>query len=121
MGKKKKNALKGYGGGAADPRVALELNAAVFGDARSVFRNYEAQVERAEKQLRRAPADSWERRQAAEELSATRRRLASLKMMVAEQARQRDPGSVMRSVRGQGVPLLSNRHALPDDNQMTGI
>jgi hypothetical protein len=43
------------------------------------------------------------------------------KFVVAENARARDPGALLRAARGIGVPLFTNRHALPDDPQIQGV
>lgn len=51
----------------------------------------------------------WER------VRTLKRRATLLKMMVSESAREHDPAMLARAMRGQGVPLFENSHALGDD------
>lgn len=84
---------------------------------------FKAEVDAAEAALARArkSQDSYAIAGASAALKEARYRLAALKMVVAEQAREADPATVMRSLRGQGVPLLTNRRALHDDPSLRGI
>ena len=50
-----------------------------------------------------------------------RRRSMALKMLVAENIRQTRPEHLLRAFRGQGVPLVTNKHALPDDRDLGGL
>jgi hypothetical protein len=84
---------------------------------------FEEEVAQAESALARArkSGDTYAVAGASAALREARHRLTTLKMVVAEQAREADPALVMRSLRGQGVPLLSNRHALRDDPSLRAI
>jgi hypothetical protein len=84
---------------------------------------FEREVEKAQEQLARArkSGDTYGIAAASTALKEAQYRLTGLKMVAAENARERDPAAVMRSLRGQGVPLLSNRHALRDDPSLRGI
>jgi len=87
------------------------------------FAQFDDRVANAEQALQKATAsgDTWETAAARSELGEARRQRTLVKMIASEHARDRDPGLLMRSLRGQGVPLLSNRHALPDDPSLQGI
>jgi len=56
----------------------------------------------------------------AEERQA-RQQLAAAKMIANENRRERDPEVLMRTMKGLGVPLLTNAHALPDDRELRGV
>lgn len=56
----------------------------------------------------------------AEERQA-RQQLAAAKMIANENRRERDPETLMRTMKGLGVPLLTNAHALPDDRELRGV
>lgn len=56
----------------------------------------------------------------AEERQA-RQQLAAAKMIANENRRERDPEVLMRTMKGLGVPLLTNSHALPDDRELRGV
>lgn len=74
--------------------------------APSVFKELEDRVA--------AAASIQEERQA-------RQQLAAAKMIANENRRERDPEVLMRTMKGLGVPLLSNRHALPDDRDLRAV
>lgn len=96
--------------------VADRLHGAVFGRNRP-FAPFEDRVDRARADLQKANAkgDEWEAAAASRELEQAQQQLTTFKMMAAENARQRDPSIMARRLNGQGVPLISNRRALPDD------
>jgi len=56
----------------------------------------------------------------AEERQA-RQQLAAAKMIANEIRRVRGPEVLMRTMKGRGVPLLTNAHALPDDRKLRGV
>lgn len=89
----------------------------------AVMSPFEEEVRTAEVSLARAQksGDSYAITAAKTALREAKYRLVSLKMMAAENARERDPATVARAMRGMGVPLLSNRHALRDDPSLRGI
>ena len=89
----------------------------------AVLDPFEEEVAEAEKALAKAhkAEDPYAVAAAQHKLREARYRRTALKMVVAENAREADPALVMRSLRGQGVPLLSNRHALRDDPSLRGI
>lgn len=87
------------------------------------FAALETRVASAESAVAKATAanDDYAIAATREELRAAKRQLTMLKMIASENARERDPQMVSRALRGQGVPLLSNRRALPDDSSLRGI
>lgn len=56
----------------------------------------------------------------AEERQA-RQQLAAATMIAIENRRERDPETLMRTMKGLGVPLLTNAHAFPDDRELRGV
>lgn len=96
--------------------VADRLHGAAFGRNRP-FAPFEERVDRAQADLAKAKAagDEWEVGAAREDLRQATHQLTTLKMISAENARQRDPSIMARRLSGQGVPLISNRRSLPDD------
>jgi hypothetical protein len=84
------------------------------------FAALEARVDRAQFDLAKA-SDDYALARAREELRTAKHQLTTMKMIAAEGARERDPQMTSRALRGQGVPLLTNRRALPDDASLRGI
>ena len=84
------------------------------------FEEEVADAERAVEKAKKAQ-DPYAVAAAQTKLREARYRLTALKMVAAENARERDPALVMRSLRGQGVPLLTNRHALRADPSLREI
>ena len=89
----------------------------------AVMSPFKQEVDAAEAALARArkSEDAYAIAGASSALREARHRLTAMKLMIAESARERDPAAVMRSLRGQGTPLLTNRHALRDDPSLRGI
>jgi hypothetical protein len=89
----------------------------------AVLSPFKQEVDAAEAALARArkSEDAYAIAGASSALREARHRLTAMKLMIAESARERDPAAVMRSLRGQGTPLLTNRHALRDDPSLRGI
>jgi hypothetical protein len=89
----------------------------------AVLDPFEDEVAEAEKALAKAhkAEDAYAIAAAQTKLREARFRRTALKMVAAENARERDPALVMRSLRGQGVPLLTNRHALRADPSLREI
>ena len=106
------------------PRVPAVRPTSLAGTGTTaVLDPFEDEVAEAEKALAKAAkaGDEYAIAAAKTKLREARFRLTGLKMVAAENARERDPALVMRSLRGQGVPLLSNRHALRDDPSLRAI
>lgn len=55
------------------------------------------------------------------EAADIRKSATVLKLQIAERHRAQDPGEMGRRYYGLGVPLVENRHALPDDRDIRGI
>lgn len=102
-------------------KLAKEL--APFVARANPLATFQEAVAKAEHTLAKAKATGadWQLASAREELRSARQRLTVLKMMIAEAARERDPALVMRAARGQGVPMISNRHQFPDDSGIRGV
>ena len=102
--------------------VATALQRQVFGGSRP-FAVFEARVALAQRDLEKAKLneDEYATAVAKSELYQARQALTAVKMIAAEHARERDPGTMARIMRGQGVPLVTNRHALGDDPGVQGI
>ncbi|MDA8297420.1 MAG: hypothetical protein M0004_12690 [Actinomycetota bacterium] len=109
-------------GAVATTPVVDRLQRQIFGGSRP-FAVFEARVAAAQKDLEKArlDQDDYAAGVAKQELRQAQQQLTTMKMIAAENARERDPGYAMRALRGQGVPLLTNRHALGDDPDVQGI
>lgn len=114
--------------GAAEPETAMtafrRTGIAGTSQAMSVALSpFDARVAAAEADLAAAKAadNQYGITAAREALRHARYARTAMKMVAAENARERDAAVASRSFRGQGVPILTNRHALPDDPGVRGI
>ena len=84
---------------------------------------FEHEVAKAEADLTKArkAQDAYAIAAAQRDLQEAQYRLTAMKFVVAENARERDPSLTARALRGQGVPLVTNRHALRDDPSLREI
>ncbi|HVA05517.1 MAG TPA: hypothetical protein VNG12_02130, partial [Acidimicrobiales bacterium] len=97
---------------------AAGLSAALRGsEGTDALKSFDDNVAAAEDRLAKARAagDTYAIAAAQSDLQVARHQRTAIKMIATENARERDPQMTTRSLRGQGVPLLSNRHALPED------
>ncbi len=89
----------------------------------SAFKAFEDAVGAAEADLAKAKeaSNEYALAQARRDLLQAKNQLTAVKMIAGEHARTHDIEMVVRAQRGQGVPLLSNRHQLPDDNRLRAV
>lgn len=89
----------------------------------SAFKSFEDRIATAQADLEQATKakDEYAIKRTTAELTDARRSLTAMKMVAAERARESDPTMVARAMRGQGVPLLTNRHAIGEDNKLRSI
>ena len=65
--------------------------------------------------------NEWAKTAARRELRDAMHQRTHAKMIMSEQARSHDVAAIQRSLRGQGTPLLTNKHALGDDRGLQEI
>lgn len=83
----------------------------------NALKAFDDRVAEAEANLAKAKeaGDTWAVSAARNALRMALHQRTGVKMIAAENAREVDPQMTTRALRGQGVPLLTNRNALPDD------
>lgn len=121
--RKQADALTRNTGAVGSLSAVAHAERVAFGHLGDPFSAFDARVEAAERDLEKAKREGneWAKTAARRELLEATNQRTHAKMMASEGARQRDVGLITRSMRGQGVPLLTNRHALPDDNRLREI
>jgi hypothetical protein len=100
------------------------VSAALRGsESQSALKAFDDNVAEAEERLAKAVAasDTYGITAAKTDLNTARHQRTAIKMIASENARERDPAATTRALRGQGVPLLGNRHALPEDAALRSL